>query len=131
MPAFEGVDTITLLQNAMRVAALNHRVIANNVANVDTPHFNPLRLDFQDALRAFLEGRERFSLRRTSPRHLEASRHIIGLDKVAKVSKNDYNKVDLEEEMSRLSENTGRYTIYSGLLTEKFRQIRDMLSNIR
>lgn len=131
MPPFPGVDTPVLLQSAMRVASMNHRVIANNVANVDTPNFNPVEVDFQATLHAVLEGRERISLRRTHPRHLEATRNLVRFERLAKTSKNDYNKVDLEHEMAKLSMNTGRYTTYSSLLIKGFRQFRDMLANIR
>ena len=47
------------------------------------------------------------------------------------MSKNDYNKVDLEEEMARLSQNTGKYTLYASLLTKRFSQIKDMLAAVR
>lgn len=131
MDPFPGVDTVTLLTNATQAVAMNHRIIANNIANVDTPGFNPVRLDFQDTLRATLEGRERIALRRTHPRHLEGTRNLFEFKHLAQSSKNDYNKVDLDEEVSRLSENTTRYTLYSGLLVKQFRRMRDLLSNIR
>lgn len=131
MSAFTGVDTIELLQAGMRTAQMNHRIIANNIANVDTPHFNPVHMDFQDTLRAVLEGRDRISLRRTDPRHLDATRSLVRFDRLADRSKNDYNKVDLEDEITRLDENTGRYTLYGALLQKRFSQYRSMISNIR
>ena len=131
MSALSGVATTDLLQKAMNVAAMNHRVIANNIANADTPNFNPTELDFQATLRAALEGRDRISLRRTHPRHLEATRNLLEFKRLANSSKNDYNKVDLETEMARLSENTGRYTTYGTLLAKQYRRIRDLLTNIR
>jgi flagellar basal-body rod protein FlgB len=128
---FEGVDTSLVLQAAMRAAVLNHSLIANNVANVDTPNYNPVSLDFQKTLRAELEGRARFALRRTDPRHLEGGRSLASFRKGAVLSKNDYNKVDLDEEMAKLSENTGRYVTYSSLLTKRFRVMKDMLTTLR
>lgn len=115
----------------MKVSAMNHRVIANNVANVDTPNFNPQTLDFQATLRAVLAGGDRISLRKTNPRHLDAARTVVGLEYLVNSSKNDYNKVDIDEEMARLNENTGRYTLYSSLAVKYFRGLRDMLNNMR
>jgi len=129
--AFAGVNSVRLLQDAMRVCMQNHKVIANNIANADTPNFTPAKLDFQGTLRETLEGRGRFSLRKTQARHLDLTREIPRFEHIALSAKNDYNKVDLEQEMANLSENTGNYTIYSSLLVKQFRQAKDMLSAMR
>ena len=129
--AFAGIDAITVLQEGMRVASRNHTLIANNIANADTPNYNPVRLDFQATLRAALEGRDQFELRRTDPRHLEAAIPHPPFQRLALSSKNDYNKVDLDQEIVSLDENTGKYTTYSRILSKKFGQIKDMLANLR
>jgi len=131
LSAYAGVDTTKLLVEAMRVAETNHRILANNIANVDTPHFNPTRLDFQATLKAAVEGRGRIALRKTDPRHLDIHGRDGKSDRLAILSKNDYNKVDLDEEMAALSENTGRYTTYSSLLVKRFDQVKNMLSGLR
>lgn len=129
--AFPGVDTVHVLQSAMRVAEYNQRLIANNIANADTPNYNPARLDFQQALRAAVEGRDRVALRTTQDRHFDLTLGRAGLESLASLSKNDYNKVDLDQELLNLSENTGRYTTYGSLLVKKFQSIKNMLSTIR
>ncbi|HNZ18000.1 MAG TPA: flagellar basal body rod protein FlgB [Candidatus Hydrogenedentes bacterium] len=131
MEPFAGVDVTRVLHNAMRVAATNHRIIANNVANADTPNYNAVRMDFQATLRAALEGRDRVSLRKTQARHLDSVRYLAEFDNLAISSKNDYNKVDLEEEMARLSANTSDYTTYGSLLVKYFQQTRNMLNTLR
>jgi flagellar basal-body rod protein FlgB len=131
MVPFAGVDTAQLLQDALRVTELNQKLIAGNIANADTPNYNPARLDFKATLRSAVEGRGTFQLRGTDPRHFDVTRALPEFRSLAILSKNDYNKVDMEEEMTELAKNTGRYTIYSSLLTKRFRQHRDMLSNIR
>jgi len=129
--AFAGVDTVTLLTEGMKVAVRNQALIANNIANADTPKYNPTRLDFQTSLRDALGGRGRVELRTTQARHLEATREMPRFERLALSSKNDYNKVDLEQEMADLAENTGRYTTYSSLLAKHFREVKDMLSTLR
>ncbi len=131
MSAFRGIGTTDVLQAAMRTASMNHRIIANNIANVDTPNFNPVQMDFQSTLRAVLDGGERISLRRTHPRHLEATRYLTRFDRLARTSKSDYNKVELEHEMASLDENTGNYNLYGSLLVRQFREYRNMLNNMR
>jgi len=130
--AFNGVDTSVLLHQAMRTAALNHKLIANNIANADTPNYTPVRLDFQATLRNALEGRDGVHLRRTHTRHLEGGRRFRPvLDKPVLAAKNDHNKVDLEEEMDSLSRNTGKYNMYASLLGKEFREMTDMLQRAR
>ena len=131
MLPYAGVDTSRLLVEAMKVAEANHRIIANNVANADTPHFTPTRLDFQATLRSAVEGSGRISLRKTQPRHLDVSRDRPAFDRLAVLSKNDYNKVDVDQEMALLSENTGRYTVYASLLVKHFEQMKHMLNDLR
>ena len=131
MLPFAGVDTSRLLQKAMAVAEVNQRLIANNIANADTPHYNPVRLDFQATLRAALEGTDRVALRTTQARHFDVSLYRPEFEGLAFLSKNDYNKVDLDEEVVQLSENTGRYTIYGSLLAKRFQSVKNMLNNIR
>lgn len=131
MAAFSGLNVADVLQHAMRVSAMDHRIIANNIANVDTPRFTPTELDFQATLRSAIGGQGRVALRKTQVRHLEAGHERAVLERLAVFSKNDYNKVDLEHEMARLGENTGRYTTYGSLLTKHFKQVKDLLTNIR
>ena len=131
MTPFGGVDTITVLHQGMRVAHRNHTLIANNIANVDTPGYDPTRLDFQASLRAALQGQDRIALRRTDPRHLEANIPNPSFERLALSSKNDYNKVDLDQEIVLMDENTGKYTTYGRILGKKFGLMKDMLANIR
>lgn len=129
--AFEGVDTTRLLVTAMKVARENHRIIANNISNVDTPSFTPTKLDFQTTLRNTLDGSGHVSLRKTLPRHIERNVSRPEFDHLAFFSKNDYNKVDLEEEMANLDENSGRYTTYGSLVVKEFGMMKNMLTALR
>jgi flagellar basal-body rod protein FlgB len=129
--SYAGVDTVRLLTEGMKVSRLNHYMLSNNIANVDTPNFNPTELDFQATLSAALGGRGRVSLRKTQPRHLDAELNGPEFEGIAILSKNDYNKVDLDDQMAKLSENTGRYNMYASLLIKQFEQVKNALSGLR
>lgn len=131
MEPYAGVDTTRLLMAGMRVAQLNHRLIANNIANVDTPGYNPVTIDFQATLRDALDGRGSISLRKTRPQHIERNRLNPFLESLAYISKNDYNKVDIDQEIAKLSKNTGRYNVYGSLLVKRFQMVTNMLSAAR
>lgn len=131
MGAFQGVDTTQLLVAGMKLAQANHRVIANNIANVDTPGYNPAQIDFVETLRNELEGRGRISLRGTRPQHLSSTRFRPEQGSLVYLSKNDYNKVDIDQEIANLSENTGRYNVYGSILVKQFQMVKNMLTNAR
>lgn len=131
MVPFAGVNTTTLLIRGMQLAQNNHRIIANNIANADTPGYNPVRLDFEATLREAIGGRGRISLRKTRPQHLNSERFRPETERLVFSSKNDYNKVDIEEEISNLSENTGRYNVYASIVAKQFDIAKTMLTNAR
>ncbi len=129
--SFDGVSVNTVLKSAMNVAELNQRVIANNIANADTPHFSPSVLNFQRTLQAAVAGGgDHIGLRTSRSRHLDRSRVHTELTRQSAISKNDFNQVDLEAEVSRLAENRGRYVMYSQLLAKKYRMAGEMLDSL-
>lgn len=128
---YAGVDTSTLLVTGMKLAQDNHRYIANNIANVDTPGYNPVVMDFEATLRNAIEGRGRISLRETRPQHFDRRRFRPEIEAIAFSSKNDYNKVDIDHEIANLSKNSGRYNVFGSLLVKQFQQIKSMLQNAR
>ncbi len=129
--SFGGANVSQVLVSAMKVAELNHRVIANNIANSDTPHFSPSVLDFQRTLKAAVAGGgDHIALRTSRSRHQDRARVHTQLERKSALSKNDFNQVDLEEELSRLAENRGRYTLYSRLLTKKFQVAGELLDSL-
>lgn len=131
MAAFAGVNTSQLLVAGMRLAQDNHRIIANNIANVDTPRYNPVEMDFQSTLRNAVEGRGRISLRKTRPQHLDASRFRLDRVSLVQTSKNSYNKVDIEKEITNLAKNRSRYNLYGSILVKQFSMVKSMLANLR
>lgn len=131
MSLFPGVSTVDLLVTGMNVAQDNHRIIAHNIANADTPGYKPSSMDFHATLKEALGGRGRMTLRSTRPQHLSASflKPVRQNHRIA--AKNDGNQVDLEMEIANLSENTGKYNLYSSILTKHFQMQKNMLTNLR
>jgi flagellar basal-body rod protein FlgB len=128
MTPFAGVDTDRVLVQAMKVAEMNHRCLALNIANAETPNYNPVEVNFKKALSAAIEGRGCFALRTSRPQHLDFVEVRPQFEHLASLSKNDYNKVDLDDQITKLQENTGRYTTYASLLTKRFDMTKTMLS---
>lgn len=94
-------------------AAVTQRVIANNVANVNTPGFKKSYVSFQDELKRALNTSAP-SLITTNPRHLGGKVDITQV-KPRVVQENGttmlygQNNVDIDEEMVNLAANSITY----------------------
>lgn len=107
--------TGVILAKQLDASALRQQVIADNIANVNTPGFKKSAVNFQQQLRAALEGNS-MGMKATSKRHLAG----IYPDKLAALKpeviktegtsmKAGQNNVDLDEEMVNLAANTLMY----------------------
>jgi flagellar basal-body rod protein FlgB len=121
-----AIDPMIILQKGLDSLATQHQVIANNLANIDTPNFKRSVVSFQDKLRLALEPDQNSTLWRTNPMHfpLPNKMSINDFQPDVKtitetIGRNDGNNVDLEMESGLLAENnllynsladiTGRY----------------------
>jgi len=111
MQWINGDLTFLLLEKALDVCALRHKVIANNIANVDTPGFRGSRVIFEEKLREALEGNP------LSTDVEEIEPQVIKDEEPT--PREDLNNVDIEREMVKLSENALKYNIYAQILITK------------
>lgn len=108
------------LGKALELHETRHRVIAENIANAETPGYRAQRLEFGDELqRAFEEGHDDPAL------GVQAEP-----DRAARV-KADRNSVDLDTEMARMSENTLRTVALSRLLSRKYAALKSAIVGTR
>ena len=103
--------TMTALHSALRGLATRQRVIADNVANVQTPGFRAGRVEFESALSAALEEgqaptAEASLLRSTAP------------------TRTDGNNVNLDDETIAGLETSMRYELATRAMSEKFALLR-------
>lgn len=127
-----GVDlfsNVDLLQKGLQASQMRHDVIANNIANVDTPGFKTSHVEFESFMADALQG-DSFVGRRTDPRHI-----AIGTSDASDVQplvvtdddstmRMDQNNVDIDQQMSELAKNQ----IYYDTLV---RQISGELSRLQ
>lgn len=121
--------TMNALGTSLAMRQMRHNVTAANVANAETPGYHAKKMDFEGALaRAIdLDG-----LRSMSTSNAE---HISVGGSTAKVRpdiyenpegaiNNDGNTVDLEKEMSALSENAIMYKTALQLINKKMAALK-------
>lgn len=123
-PAFSRLET------AISAAETRQRVMANNIANVDTPKFKRSEVLFESLLEQSM-GRDVSQLagRRTDPRHIAigspegAQQPRIVTDNKS-VMNNNVNNVDIDREMSMLAKNQLNYNFYVAQVNHQVKLMR-------
>ena len=111
--------SLRLLPKLLDASAANHKVIANNIANFNTPGYQKLEMHFDAELRRAMRtgGVERamkvpFEIRVSDDKPL----------------RNDGNNVDLEKEFGHLTKNTLGYNAYARILSKKLSMLKAAIS---
>jgi flagellar basal-body rod protein FlgB len=109
------------LGEALDLYQARHRVLTENVANAETPGYRARDLDFGSALaRAFESDAERGVT--------EAAQPVIDPHATVKI---DGNSVDVDVEMSRLSQNALKIVALSQILAKRFSGLRAVITDGR
>lgn len=129
--------SIDLLQRNMAVSTLRREVIANNIANSETPNFKRSDVSFEAELgRALASEKQDKSIGvLTHEDHIPFSRVTdyrtvaprVTLDYLT-TSKNNGNNVDPEVELMNATENQMMYELMTYAVSHEFRQIDIVLS---
>jgi flagellar basal-body rod protein FlgB len=125
-------ETTTVLERALPVIEQSHRVIANNVANANTPGFVPTHVAFEESLRLALEGggTPPLALKTTHPHHIVSDKEPSGLvfeSDMLELRRNDQSEFSIDKEMVELHRNGGRFQIFSAMLIKRYQQTREVL----
>jgi flagellar basal-body rod protein FlgB len=115
---------IISLQKGLDAGALRQRVIANNIANINTPNFKKSTVTFESLLKKAL-GRESIDLNTTHPRHFGVRPLLAELQPEVNLNsttsmRTDGNNVDIDEEMANLAANSIQYQAIGRELSEHF-----------
>lgn len=127
------------LRSALDGTVLRHRAIAENLANVDTPGYKRLEVEFATALKAAVSAAEqpREPLVRTDERHfpgggggsLGAQPAVFRVGETT--GRADGNNVDPDAELTKLAENTLLYNALTQVLGRRLAMQRFVLSEGR
>lgn len=114
-PSAFGIDVLRRLMDA---AALRHQVISQNVANVNTPGYRRLAVEFEDELAKVL-GTPGGSVAAVAPKVVVDDR---ATDRV------DGNTVDLDREMGDLNKNTLLFQAAAQIAASRYASMRSAIS---
>jgi len=122
--------TIEGLAGATYYAGLRHKIIANNIANVETPGYRSMDISFREQLEYLVKmASDRKQVRggsgvdRRPPPTL-----IFASDPTSQRHSINRNTVSIDQELVKLSQNTILHNTYLQLLNSKFRMIKYAIS---
>ncbi|HHT9111935.1 MAG: flagellar basal body rod protein FlgB [Planctomycetes bacterium] len=121
-----GIDkSATLLEKMLDVSSVKHKVIANNIANVNTPGYKKMDVSFADQLEK--------ALNESSVNKFDAlqPKIVISKEDTGETVRNDGNNVDMDKEVSSLVKNTLSYNIYTQLMAKKIELVKSAIENSR
>jgi len=128
-------ETDYLLEKSLDVETLRRKLISNNIANVNVPHFKRSEVNFESELKRAISDKNNPD--RNLPAKLSNERHIpfytpkdvrsvkprIVVDYNTSF-RNDDNSVDIEKEMVDSAKNTMRYNALVRSLNHNFKMMK-------
>jgi len=125
--------TISLLERSLDLRSLNHRVLASNIANMDTPNYKAVELDVAEGMNREKESNPGISLVRTHVNHLPVKNMPINNVKLKAARAPDFslrgdgNTVDIDQTMGKLAKNSLLYNAAAQLISSKFKGLKNAI----
>jgi len=130
---------LRVLEQALEASSLRHKLISNNIANVNTPGYKRSDVNFAAALQATLAGMDpgskKLPLRATHERHIVPARTplatpVVVTDTNTSVRRDD-NNVDIDIEMANMAMNTIYYQAVAQMVNRYFANISTAITEGR
>jgi len=123
-------NTFSLLERSLDLRSLNHRVLASNIANMDTPNYKAFELVVAEEMQRDPESGAKIPFVRTHINHLPGKTEPSNQVRLKTARAPDFslrgdgNTVDIERTMGKLAENTLLYNSAVQLIAKKFSGLR-------
>ena len=128
-------NQINLMERSLDAGALRGQVIAQNIANAETPDYKSLRVDFEAQLRAALNNRSDFTTKKTRSKHIDFSGRVDPSSVRPSIVRDthytmrmDGNNVDIEQQMVEEAKNT---IMMNAVMTEMNSEISRLRTAIK
>lgn len=122
-----------LMEKSLDAAYLRNEVIANNIANVDTPGYKRKTVGFEN----YINGKtvSTFTARKTRRLHVDFPGHEndtrVETDHSELSTRLDGNNVDIENEMAQMAKNSIKYDTLVQTLNTRLRRLRSAINEGR
>jgi len=118
---------INVLDKAADASWKRNEVIANNIANVDTPGYKRKDVQFESYLQSALLGDNSLD-KRVAEANLNSLDATVYTDNTSLSYRLDGNSVDIDTESANLAENQIRYYTLLDSMTQEFSRIKIVLA---
>ena len=117
-------NSIMTLKRALDVTHVRNKVIAENLANSETPGFKAKKVDFEKAMSDANHGAG-LQLRKSNPGHIapKQTAYNVRVEESRRPSRADGNNVDQEMEIVNMSENSIIYNSAAETMARRFKLI--------
>jgi flagellar basal-body rod protein FlgB len=122
-----------LLEKSLDASSMRQRVIANNIANVDTPYFKRSEVSFESLLQQQMGSFTQIQAYRTDARHFnfgnsaqEITPQVITDE--SSIMNNNLNNVDIDTEMSQMAKNQLAYNTEIQQINHEMKQLRSAIT---
>lgn len=117
--------TYNLIKKSMNVTVASNKVIANNMANVNTKGYKRYYVPFDEVLK---NNMQETTIKTTNTRHISNSSEDLSVKRDNSVSmREDGNNVDIESEMTNQAANTMMYESLVRLINGKITTTRSVI----
>ncbi len=124
--------TLKVLKLDLDAQSKQLEAVSSNLANLDTPDYQAVEVDFESLYRAQLDASRPEKMAATNPLHFGAGSvnepQIVVREEDGKSTRVDGNNVDLDKEMARMALAQLRYSAATTALAKKLTMISDALS---
>ena len=139
----EGLfGNVNVMEKALNGLSSRQRAIGENIANVDTPRYKRMEVEYERQLRRAVKAEAQtddLPLATSSARHLSLGPNAPAVDDVHasltqvtdEVFRVDGNNVDVDAEMAKLAETNIRYNAMATMARNKFDGIKTILREVR
>jgi flagellar basal-body rod protein FlgB len=128
LPMFDDLTFFAMAKKSMDWLARRQEVLSENVANANSPNYQPrdlAPLDFKDVMKADAQPVRAVV---TNPRHISPEVEAVKFDTVTEhrpeESKPDGNAVLLEEQMNKIGEVKGKYDLAVNLFQKNVAMLK-------
>ncbi len=126
-------DTFTTLEKSLDLRSIQHRALASNIANMDTPNYKAVELDVAEKMNSKKGQVPGIKLVQTHADHIQIRNNRSDSIKLKAVTptayslRGDGNTVDIDLTMGKLAENTLLYNAAAQLISKKLKGLSNVI----
>ncbi len=123
-------STVQTLKSALDGLSTQQEIIGQNISNVDTPGYRAQKVDFKAALRRVLNQNGKVVMQTTHKAHLSSTRPRDAVQislREGGALRADGNNVDIDVELTQMTETVIQYQALTQLISKKFAGIKQII----